>query len=53
MPDKKHDLKQCASSKSEEVGGAGYRKEVGVEVCVWVELAQSKSTSNTGPQRGS
>lgn len=22
MPDKKHDLKQCASSKSEEVGGA-------------------------------
>ena len=36
MPDKKHDLKQCASSKSEEVGGAGYRKEVGVEVCVCV-----------------
>ena len=29
MPDKKHDLKQCASSKSEEVGGGGYRKEVG------------------------
>ena len=22
MPDKRHDLKQCASSKSEEVGGA-------------------------------